>query len=226
VGDIMERKNRYDGLHPAAASSIRYHAKRLAGCNAVPGMDLEDYEQHLALQLLRKSKTYDDGRASYATFADRVVRSQSASLASATAARSHEQAMLSLDDILPSSTDDGDGTLHDLLPGNGCVPSTHDRRAHDVADLRVDLARSTTACRRPCVGAWHGLPMEACSRRSATACIAPLFMKPANAYGNGRRRTGWRNTCEPHPTFSAGGRYVTCRERVRSTLGLAGSSRE
>ena len=137
----MERKNRYDGLHPAAASSIRYHAKRLAGCNAVPGMNLEDYEQHLALQLLRKGKTYDEGRASYATFADRVVRSQSASLASPTAARSHERAMLSLDDILPNSTDDGDGTLHDLLPGNGCVPSTHDRRAHDVADLRVDLAR-------------------------------------------------------------------------------------
>ena len=107
----MERKNRYDGLHPAAVSSIRYHAKRLARCNTVPGMDIGDYEQHLALQLLRRSERYDDRRASFATFADRVVRSQSASLASPTEARSHEREMLSLDDILPSSTDEDDGTF-------------------------------------------------------------------------------------------------------------------
>ena len=151
----MERKNRYDGLHPAAVSSIRYHAKRLARCNTVPGMDIGDYEQHLALQLLRRSERYDDRRASFATFADRVVRSQSASLASPTEARSHEREMLSLDDILPNSTDDGDGTLHDLISGNECVSSTHDGSAHDVADLHVDLARffeSLPPALRRCLG--------------------------------------------------------------------------
>ena len=73
----MERQNRYDGLHPAAVSSIRYHSERLARCNTVPGMDISDYEQHLALQLLLRSERYDQRRASFATFADRVVRSQS-----------------------------------------------------------------------------------------------------------------------------------------------------
>ena len=151
----MERKNHYDGLHPAAVSSIGYHAKRLARCNTVPGMDIGDYEQHLALQLLRRSGGYDDRRASFATFADRVVRSQSASLASPTEARSHEREMLSLDDILPSSTDDGDGTLHDLIPGNECVSAAHDGSAHDVADLHVDLARfidSLSPAMRRCLG--------------------------------------------------------------------------
>lgn len=151
----MERKNRYDGLHPAAVSSIRYHAKRLARCNAVPGMDIEDYEQHLALQLLCRSERYDPQRASFATFADRVVRSQAATLASPTEARSHEREMLSLDDILPNSTDDGDGTLHDLISGNVCVSSTHDGSAYDVADLHVDLARfieSLPPALRRCLG--------------------------------------------------------------------------
>ena len=149
----MERQNRYDGLHPAAVSSIRYHAKRLARCNTVPGMGIGDYEQHLALQLLRRSDRYDDRRASFATFADRVVRNQSASLASPTEARSHEREMLSLDDVLPSSTDDGDGSLHDLIPGNECVSSTHDGSAYDVAACTSILRGSSRACRRRCVAA-------------------------------------------------------------------------
>jgi hypothetical protein len=151
----MERKNRYDGLHPAAVSSIRYHAKRLARCNTVPSMDIGDYDQHLALNLLRRSDRYDDRRSSFPTFADRVVQSQSASLASPTEARSCEREMLSLDDILPSSTDDGDGTLHDLISGNELVSSTQDGSAHDVADLRVDLARffeSLPPALRRCLG--------------------------------------------------------------------------
>ncbi len=146
----MERKNRYNGLHPAAVSSIAYHAKRLARCNTVPGMDIGDYEQHLALQLLRRSDGYDDRRASFATFADRVARSQSASLTSPTEARSREREMLSLDELLPNSTDDGDGTLHDPISRNECVSS-----AHDVADLHVDLARffeSLPPALRRCLG--------------------------------------------------------------------------
>ena len=151
----MEWKNHYEGLHPAAVSSVGYHAKRLARCNTVPGMDIGDYEQHLALQLLRRSERYDDRRSSFPTFADRVVRSQSASLASTTEARSHERESLSLDDILPSSTDDGDGTLHDLISVDETTSSMHDKSPNDLADLRVDLARffeSLPPALRRCLG--------------------------------------------------------------------------
>lgn len=120
---LMERKNRYEGLDPAAVSSIRHHAKRLARGNAVPGMDIDDYEQHLALRLLRRSDGYDDRRASFATFADRVVRSKSATLARTTEARSHERAMLSFDHILPNSADKDNGTFPGLISqeGGSCV---------------------------------------------------------------------------------------------------------
>ena len=137
----MESKNRYDGLHPAAVSSIRYHAQRLARSNTVPGMDIRDYEQHLALQLLRRSNRYDDRRASFATFADRVVRSQSASLASPTEARSHDRVMLSLDDILSNCANEDDGTFHDLISVDQTISSMHDSAPNDLADLHVDLAR-------------------------------------------------------------------------------------
>jgi hypothetical protein len=41
----MEHRNRYEGVHVRAIEFIRYHARQLARHRAVPGMELEDYEQ-------------------------------------------------------------------------------------------------------------------------------------------------------------------------------------
>ena len=50
----MEHFNRYDGVHPRAVQFVRYHARQLARHGAVPGMELEDYEQDLITDLLAR----------------------------------------------------------------------------------------------------------------------------------------------------------------------------
>jgi hypothetical protein len=77
----MEPSNRYDGVHPRAIQFIRYHARQLARHRAVPGMDLEDYEQDLITDLLVRERRFDPTRASYPTFADRVIRHRVSALA-------------------------------------------------------------------------------------------------------------------------------------------------
>jgi RNA polymerase sigma-70 factor (ECF subfamily) len=70
----MEHRNRYDGVHPRAIQFVRYHARQLARHHAVPGMELEDYEQDLITDLLIRERRFDAARAGYATFADRIIR--------------------------------------------------------------------------------------------------------------------------------------------------------
>jgi hypothetical protein len=70
----MEHSNRYDGVHPRAVQFVRYHARQLARHRAVPGMELEDYEQDLITDLIARGPRFDPSRATYPTFADRVIR--------------------------------------------------------------------------------------------------------------------------------------------------------
>ena len=70
----MEHRNRYDGVHPRAIQFVRYHARQLARHRAVPGMELEDYEQDLITDLIAREPRFDPTRATYPTFADRVIR--------------------------------------------------------------------------------------------------------------------------------------------------------
>jgi RNA polymerase sigma-70 factor, ECF subfamily len=70
----MEHRNRYDGVPPRAIQFVRYHARQLARHRAVPGMELEDYEQDLIADLLTREPGFDAARAGYPTFADRIIR--------------------------------------------------------------------------------------------------------------------------------------------------------
>jgi hypothetical protein len=70
----MEQCNRYDSVHPRAVQFVRYHARQLARHRAVPGMELEDYEQDLITDLIARDPRFDPTRATYPTFADRVIR--------------------------------------------------------------------------------------------------------------------------------------------------------
>jgi DNA-directed RNA polymerase specialized sigma24 family protein len=70
----MEHRNRYDGVHPRAVQFVRYHARQLARHRAVPGMEVEDYEQDLITDLIARDPRFDPTRATYPTFADRVIR--------------------------------------------------------------------------------------------------------------------------------------------------------
>jgi hypothetical protein len=79
----MEPSNRYDGVHPRALQFVRYHARQLARRRAVPGMELEDYEQDLITDLLVREPRFDPTRAAYPTFADRIIRNRVSTLVQA-----------------------------------------------------------------------------------------------------------------------------------------------
>jgi RNA polymerase sigma-70 factor, ECF subfamily len=70
----MEHTNSYDGIDSRAVQFVRYHARRLARRRAMPGMELEDYEQDLITDLIARERRFDPARAAYPTFADRVIR--------------------------------------------------------------------------------------------------------------------------------------------------------
>jgi len=146
----MESRNRYDGVDARAVFIIRYHARHLARSNAVPGMDVEDFEQDLMLDLLRRQNKYDAATASFATFADHIVGNRVATITKPTARLRAEKQMVSLDE--PMAGPDGDETVSrgDLLAEDGVL--TSDPQRDDAADLRRDvnayLADLTTALRR------------------------------------------------------------------------------
>lgn len=94
----MEQLNRYDGVHPRAVQFVRHHARQLARSAPFPGMDVEDYEQDLLADLIERSKSFDPGRATYPTFADRVIRHRAGRLKSRAASRSAEAQAIPLDD--------------------------------------------------------------------------------------------------------------------------------
>jgi hypothetical protein len=50
----MELNNRYGGISPRAIRNIKYQAAKLARSGSLPGMDKEDIEQELMLDLLRR----------------------------------------------------------------------------------------------------------------------------------------------------------------------------
>lgn len=136
----MERKNRYDGLHPAAVSSLRCHASRLASVNAVPGMDKEDYEQELALHLLKRTKQYDEKRGSLPTFISRVLENRVKSFRAPTQAKTVERCMLSFDE--PAGSIEGDEvTLEDLVSTEQSLWPASRLSLPQQMDFQIELNR-------------------------------------------------------------------------------------
>ena len=125
----MEHSNRYDGLDPCAVKFIRYHARRLARRRTVPDMEVEDYEPDLVADLLARSPRFDPRRATYPTFADRVIRHRIATLIKAGVgpARVVEASPL-------AESVEGEAGTEALWPAS-MLP------AEDRAALRVDLER-------------------------------------------------------------------------------------
>jgi len=111
----METENHPNGFDRRVIKSITYHAGRLARFGAVPGMEAADYEQDLLVDLLHRQRRFDPCRASFATFADRVVSHRASTIATPTARINAERRVISLDQ--PVLDEDGvERTLGDLLP--------------------------------------------------------------------------------------------------------------
>lgn len=133
----MESSNRYDGLDPRAIRTVRHYARRLARRQTNPGMEIEDYEQDLMLDLVRRLRHYDAGRASLATFIETVVRHRVADLA----ARPAGPETVSLDQPVGQPDDDDAPMLGDALDAAQSLWREPGPLATDLPELRVDLRR-------------------------------------------------------------------------------------
>ncbi|SHF40469.1 RNA polymerase sigma factor, sigma-70 family [Ruegeria intermedia] len=123
--------------------NIRIRAARLARSGAVPGLDAEDIEQELRLDLIRRAKNFDPAKSSFDTFADRIVANRVATLASATAAMRAERAMLCID--APVGDDDGGLTLSDVLPEAAALDPVDEFLIAHGPGLRGDVGRLLAA---------------------------------------------------------------------------------
>lgn len=131
--------------------NIRIRANRLARSGAVPGMDAEDIAQELRLDLIRRHNMFDPTRASYETFADRVVANRIASLAAATARIRAERAMQDLYAPIEGDAAEAGLTLADILPETAGLHAPelggNEERLGPCHDVRRLLQGLAPACR-------------------------------------------------------------------------------
>lgn len=141
----MTTLNQYRGLDPRVVANLRCVARRITRTGGVPGMDLEDLEQDLALDLWRRLPAYDPQRASLPTFADRVLNNRAATLTAASARIAAERRAVSLDahDELGDTAVAGLVGIHSALLDDEAIA------------LHLDVARFidrlTPAQRRVCI---------------------------------------------------------------------------
>lgn len=127
----METTSCSDGIDRRVLANIRFNARRLAIRQAVPGMDVEDYEQDLACDLIRRGRAFNPLRGSYRTFADRVVGRRASGLARQTTRIVAEREAISLD----APVVDWDGTAATL----GETLSDGGAPVDEQAMVRIDL---------------------------------------------------------------------------------------
>lgn len=140
----MEQTTRDAVLAPRTLKHIRNTAKRLARTGRIPGMDAEDIAQDLFLDLWRRRAAFDPARASFATFADRVIAHRAATLTAPTQQTRMERKQVGIDDPVEGS----DGcTLADILPD----PDAPGELDHGLAlDLRRFVESLSPALQRCC----------------------------------------------------------------------------
>lgn len=129
----MELNNRYGGLSPRVIRNIKYQASKLARGGALPGMDKQDIEQELMFDLLRRKDRFNPDRASFDTFADRVITNRVASLAASTHRLRAERITISLDFVVANDDEKDGSSLIDKLDDleNPCA----------LDELKIGLAR-------------------------------------------------------------------------------------
>ena len=132
------------GLNASTFRHIRNAARRLASTGSVPGMDREDIEQDLILDLWHRRRAFDRSRASFRTFADRIVAHRIATLTSPTARTQAERNIAWLD--APTGDDKG-STLAETLR-DPATPTDIDLGL--ALDVRRFVAALTPALRRCC----------------------------------------------------------------------------
>jgi len=141
----MEQFTRAAALDARTRAFIRNTAQRLARTGNLPGMDADDIEQDLFLDLWRRRGAFDPTKASFPTFVDRVVAHRVATLTYPTARLKAERRHAWID--APIEEDDGAATLADTLAD----PTAPTDISHGLAlDMRRFVEGLTPALRRCC----------------------------------------------------------------------------
>lgn len=143
----MEPKNRYDGVPARVVRNVRFKAKQLARRRAVPGMDADDIEQDLMLDLLQRRDRYDPSRAGFETFAEHIVNHRIATLTLPTSRLRAERTMISLDAPVGCDDEGNAFSLIDITPARAGLyadesnePETPFGLQHDVIRFRAALS--------------------------------------------------------------------------------------
>ena len=139
----MEQTTGNAALDARIRNHIHTTAKRLARCGSVPVMDAQDIEQDLFLDLWHRRHAYDPTRASFRTFADRVIANRVATLACPTERLKAERQLVWLDQPI----DDEQHTLADTL-ADPDAPSDQDHGL--TLDVKRFVAGLSPAMRRCC----------------------------------------------------------------------------
>jgi len=134
------------GLDARTLKHIHRTAKRLDRTGGVPGMDAEDIEHDLILDLWRRRRAFDPNRGSFRTFADRLIAHRVATLTCPTTRLCAEQVTVCLDAPL----DELEGaTLADTI----AQPTSGDGADVDLGmalDVRRFVQGLTPALQRCC----------------------------------------------------------------------------
>ena len=112
----MRSLNRYQNIHPYAVTKIRFHARQLIRYRCFSGMEIEDIEQELVLDYLRRIPLFDSSKSSLNTFIAQIVEKHSFKLIRHVCAQKRRN-LMSLD----TWRDDGDAHAALNLARNNCA---------------------------------------------------------------------------------------------------------
>lgn len=145
--------------------NIRVRALKLARSGAVPGMDVDDFEQHLRLRLVKCNDRFDPERASYDTYADRVLGNCVASLAEPTDRLCAERLWIDINGPLPGAKDGEPLRLSDALSENAALFASPTCQPDEIIGLKLDvqhmLSMLTTASQSVAAALTEMSPTEA-----------------------------------------------------------------
>ena len=139
----MEQFTRNAAMAPRTLKHIRNTARRLARSRSVPGMDAEDIEQDLFLDLWHRRGAFDPTKATFATFADRIIAHRVATLTSPTACRKAERQQVALDDYVD---DDAQQTLADTLADPSALSDVDQALSLDMKRFIAGLPPALQRC--------------------------------------------------------------------------------
>ncbi len=138
----MEQTTDNAALDARIRNHIHTTANRLAKCGGVPGMDAQDIEQDLFLDLWHRRHAFDPTKASFRTFADRVISNRVATLACPTIRLKAERQLVWLDQPI----DDEQHTLADTLPDPAAVSDQDHGLTLDVKRFVAGLSPAMRRC--------------------------------------------------------------------------------